>query len=112
MKFDVVLVGGGAVGTASAYAMARVGLNVALIERDTHVGRGASRGTACLATASHAERLASPEALREAVHFLRDPRGALAIRPSPELVFWLARFVTNALRRREAHSGTTLLQSM
>jgi glycine/D-amino acid oxidase-like deaminating enzyme len=107
---DIAIIGAGAIGTAAAYELARAGASVQLIEREQQVGRGASWGTACLVTTSHAERLANPGALREAIRFLPDPAGPLAIRPRPRILPWLVRFAANAVRQADADDATRHLR--
>jgi D-amino-acid dehydrogenase len=106
---EVVVVGAGAIGVAVAFELARAGRDVLVLDR-VGVGAGASAGTACLVTPSHAERLANPGALREGLQFLRDPAGPLVLRPSVRVAPWLARFTVGALRRGAAAQGTDVLR--
>jgi D-amino-acid dehydrogenase len=109
---DLVVVGGGAIGVAAAYALARDGHDVLLLERGA-VGHGASSGTACLVTPSHSERMASPAALREGLRALPDPTGPFSLRPTPRLLPWLVRFTAAALQgRATVGAGTDLLRRM
>jgi D-amino-acid dehydrogenase len=110
LSAEVAVVGGGAVGVAAALELARAGHDVLLIERGAAVGAGASAGTACLVTPSHAERLANPAALREGLRFLLDPAGPLVVRPSLKVAPWLARFAAAAVQSRAARSGTDALR--
>ncbi|WP_028064189.1 NAD(P)/FAD-dependent oxidoreductase [Solirubrobacter soli] len=106
---EIAVIGAGAIGASVALQLALAGREVLLLDRG-EVGRGASAGTACLLTASHAERLANPHALLEGLRFLADPEGPLAIRPQPRLLPWLTRFAAAAVRSRAAHAGSALLQ--
>jgi D-amino-acid dehydrogenase len=106
---EIAVVGAGAIGAAAALQLAVAGREVLLLDRG-EVGRGASAGTACLITPSHAERLANPQALLEGIRFLPDPAGPLAIRPRLKLLPWLTRFTAAAVRPGAAHDGTALLR--
>jgi D-amino-acid dehydrogenase len=107
----IVVIGGGAIGAAAAYALARDGQDVVVLERDA-IGMGATAGTACMVTASHAERMAAPSTLREGLRYLPDPSGPLSLRPRPGLLPWLARFTAASLRGRDAREGTALLRRL
>ena len=108
---EIVVIGAGAIGASAAYALARDGHDVALLERGA-IGMGASAGTACMVTASHAERMATAATLLEGIRFLPDPSGPLSLRPRPRLVPWLARFAAASLRTRDAHAGTVLIREL
>ncbi len=107
---EVVVVGAGAIGASAALQLALDRREVLLLDRGA-VGHGASAGTACLITPSHAERLANRGALVEGIRFLPDPSGPLSIRPSLRLAPWLARFTIASLRQRAAEDGTSVLRS-
>ena len=106
---DIAVVGAGAIGASAALQLALAGREVLLLDRGA-VGQGASAGTACLVTPSHAERLANPEALKEGIRFLTDPAGPLAIRPRVKLLPWLARFTAASVRHGVSHAGTDVLR--
>jgi D-amino-acid dehydrogenase len=106
---EIAVIGAGAIGASAALQLALAGREVLLLDRG-EVGRGASAGTACLITPSHAERLANPQALKEGIRFLPDPAGPLSIRPKLGLMPWLTRFTAAAVRGGAAHSGTELLR--
>lgn len=106
---EIAVVGAGAIGASAALQLALAGREVLLLDRGA-VGQGASAGTACLITPSHAERLANPEALKEGIRFLTDPAGPLAIRPNLRLLPWLARFTAASVRGGVSHAGTDVLR--
>jgi D-amino-acid dehydrogenase len=107
---EVVVVGAGAIGASAAYALARNEHEVVVLERGA-VGMGASSGTACMVTASHAERMATRAMLLEGIRFLPDPAGPFSLRPRPRLLPWLARFTVASLTG-DAQAGTALLRRL
>jgi D-amino-acid dehydrogenase len=110
-RAGTVVIGGGAIGIAVALELVREGIDVLVLERD-RIGEGATAGTAGMVTASHAERMANPSALMEGVRALPNPAGPLALRPTPRVVPWLARFTRASLDRGGARRGTDLLVSL
>lgn len=108
---EVAVIGGGAVGLSCAYALASAGVDVLVLERQ-HVGAGASAGTACMVSASHAERTASPASLREGLRYLLDPKAPLKLRPRPGELGWVARFTRASLDGDGAEEGTALLRRL
>lgn len=90
---DVVVVGAGAVGLATAVALARAGRQVRVLERDA-VGAGTSHGNCGTLTPSHAPPLAAPGVLWQALRWSLDPASPLYMRPGldPALWGWLLRF--------------------
>lgn len=104
---DVVVVGAGAIGAATAYELARRGASVTVLER-SHVAAGCSYGNAGLISPSHTEALASPAALRDGVAWLARRDSPFHLRPRPSLLPWLARFGAASLPRRSAAATATL----
>jgi D-amino-acid dehydrogenase len=104
---DVVVVGAGAIGAATAYELARRGAAVTLLERSS-VASGCSYGNAGLISPSHTEALANPAALRAGVAWLARRDSPFHVRPRPSLLPWLARFGAASLPRRSAAATATL----
>ena len=90
---DVLVIGAGIVGVASALRLQREGRDVLLIDRE-QVAAQASRGNAGALAFTDILPLASPGILRKAPRWLLDPLGPLTIRPGylPQLAPWLFRF--------------------
>jgi len=88
----VVVVGGGVVGVSCAYALAREGLAVVLLERE-HVAAGASHGNAGTVSAGHPP-LNRPGRITQAITQMLDAKSPLYLPPrwDPELWRWLLTF--------------------
>lgn len=93
-RADVVVIGGGIVGIASAEAMARRGMKVTVIDRG-EIGRCCSYGNAGWLTPCFAVPLPMPGMLGTAMKWLLDPESPLFIQPSlkPSVMRWLLRFL-------------------
>lgn len=105
---DVVVIGGGAVGTSVALGLARRGAAVTLLERGPTVAAGCSAGNAGVVGAAQVVPLASPDALREGVASLLRRHAPFALKARPEIVPWLARFAAAARPARHAASAAVL----
>lgn len=93
---DVVVIGGGAVGACCAYALAREGRSVLLLERD-ELCAGSSWGNSGLLTTSACAPEAAPGVMGQAARWLIDRDGPFRLRPRPDPRFlrWLWRFRAN-----------------
>ncbi|MBL8832535.1 MAG: FAD-binding oxidoreductase [Rhodospirillales bacterium] len=99
-RVDVAVLGGGAVGLASAFALAEAGREVALF--DPAPGKGASFGNAGGITPGWVAPTAMPSTIRALPRMLVDPLSPLAIRPAYllKLLPWLLGFAAAALPAR------------
>lgn len=108
---DVLVVGGGAIGAASAFELARRGARVTLLERGSQLAAGCSAGNAGLICPSHAYPLAGPAALRSGVRWMLRRDSPLYVRPRPAILPWLARFAAACTPAR-ADVGMQLIRSL
>ncbi|HEY4173888.1 MAG TPA: FAD-binding oxidoreductase [Rhodopila sp.] len=93
---QVVVIGGGVVGLASAIELLRDGHAVTIVEPGTPGGeQAASYGNGTLLNPSSVVPMSSPGLWKKVPGFLLDPLGPLTIRWSylPRLLPWLRRFV-------------------
>ena len=102
MEPDVVIVGGGAIGAASALELARGGASVTLLERGPHLAAGCSAGNAGLICPSHSVPIANPAALRDGLRWMLRPDSPFYLRPRPGVLPWLARFARASTATRSA----------
>jgi D-amino-acid dehydrogenase len=86
-RIDVLVIGGGAIGVASAHELARRGAEVVVLEAREVLGAECSYGNAGLVAPSHCIPLARPGLVGRILGWLR-PGGAVYIKPSlaPEVL--------------------------
>ncbi|KAF1690432.1 NAD(P)/FAD-dependent oxidoreductase [Pseudoxanthomonas taiwanensis] len=97
---DVLILGGGAIGLATALALLEAGRGVRVLEA-AQVGRATSFGNCGTITPSHAPPLAAPGVPARALRWMLAPDAPLYIRPrfDPALWRWLLRFARRCNRR-------------
>ncbi|MGZ3786303.1 MAG: NAD(P)/FAD-dependent oxidoreductase [Bdellovibrio sp.] len=93
-KNDILIIGGGIIGTACAYELSQRGAKVTLIDKGD-IGYGCSYGNAGWVTPCFAMPLPMPGMLLKSIGWLMDPGSPLYIKPSmdPVLFKWLFRFL-------------------
>lgn len=93
MTKTIGVIGAGIVGVVTASFLQRAGFDVFLVECDAP-GKGTSFGNAGCLNGSSVVPMSMPGTIRSVPHWLSDPLGPLAIRPSylPTLGPWLIRF--------------------
>lgn len=84
---DVIVVGAGAIGLATALALRAHGRQVRVIERG-RVGAATSHGNCGTITPSHAPPLAAPGVPLRALRWMLDPRAPLYVRTRLDPVLW------------------------
>ncbi len=105
MTQKAVVIGGGAIGVASAYYLERSGWHVTVVDSGD-IGRGCSYGNACLVTASHSHPIAGPGVISQALRWMLRKDSPFYVRPrlDPELLRWAWRF-RQYCNRGAAESG-------
>lgn len=111
-EFDVLVVGGGIIGTSIAAEVARRGARVALIDKNT-VGRGCSYGNAGWMTPCFSMPLPMPGMLLKSMKWLLNPESPLYIRPSlsTDLAAWLWHFM-KAMNETQARRAVETLVAL
>jgi len=101
LKSDVLIVGGGVIGLASAYELSRAGASVILIDK-SDPGYGCSYGNAGWITPCFSMPLPMPGMLLKSIGWLTDPESPLYIKPefSMTLFRWLLRFLLSMNRKQ------------
>lgn len=97
---DVIIIGGGVIGLASALALLDAGRSVRVIDAG-RVGCGSSHGNCGTLTPSHAAPLAAPGAIAKALRWMLTPDAPFYLKPrfDPALWAWLARFAARCNAR-------------
>lgn len=91
--FDALIIGGGVIGLACAYYLAKAGRKVGILEKDT-VGSGASHGNCGLVVTSHAVPLCAPGAIRHEMSRMLRGTSPLYIKAGRDMgrFLWLLKF--------------------
>jgi D-amino-acid dehydrogenase len=99
---SVIVVGAGVVGMATAYALARRGVAVTVIDRREAPGCEASFANGAQLSYAYTDALASPSLLRHVPGIVLGLDPATRLRPSldPGYLVWLLRFLRNAAAGR------------
>src|SRR5499426_2409933 len=90
-----LVLGGGIVGVATAYFLARAGHEVTILEEKAGLGLEASAGNAGIIAPGHSFAWASPKAPAMLYRSLRGDETAIRVRPAPDprLYLWGLRFL-------------------
>lgn len=93
MARRAVVIGGGAIGVASAHYLYHSGWEVTLVERG-EIGHGCSYGNACLIVPSHSHPLPGPGVIRQAIRWMAQKDSPFYVRPrlDPGLLRWAWQF--------------------
>ncbi len=105
---DVLVVGGGAIGVCCALELAAGGASVTLLERGAALGAGCSSGSAGLICPGHSAPIATPAALRAGLSYLTRPDSPFYLRPRPQLLPWLGRYVAACTPGRARRAATVI----
>ncbi len=106
MTPDIIVIGGGIIGTSCALALQQAGQRVLLLDREAP-GAGASSGNAGHIATEQVFPLASTDILLQLPKMLGDPLGPLRIdwRYLPQITPWMLKLIYNM--RPEAHLRST-----
>ncbi len=103
---NVIIIGGGIIGLASAHFLQQAGIQVCVIDRD-EIGKGCSHGNCGLICPDHIMPLSRPGALRKGLSAMFKSNGPLSIKPGLNfrLWNWLFSFARNCNERDMLESG-------
>ena len=102
MPATAAVIGAGLAGIATAYALARRGVEVTLIERQAAPGLGASYANGAQLSWLYTDALASPRVLRQLPRLALGLDEAFRLKPSadPAFIRWLLQFLRNCTTAR------------
>jgi D-amino-acid dehydrogenase len=108
----VVIVGGGAVGLATAYALQREGHSITLLDRD-QPGQACSLHNAGLLVPSHFVPMAHPGVISQGMKWMLNPESPFYIKPrlDRELISWVWNFRKSSTQAH-VHQSMTLLRDL
>ncbi|MBP1775625.1 MAG: amino acid dehydrogenase, partial [candidate division NC10 bacterium] len=108
----VVIVGGGAVGLATAYALQREGHSITLLDRD-QPGQACSLHNAGLLVPSHFVPMAHPGVISQGMKWMLNPESPFYIKPrlDRELISWVWNFRKSSTQAH-VHRSMTLLRDL
>nr|WP_058834189.1 FAD-dependent oxidoreductase [Luteimonas abyssi] len=84
---DVLIVGGGVIGLASALALLETGRRVRVLEAGL-AGRGSSHGNCGTITPSHAAPLTAPGTIRKVLGWMLTPDAPFYVKPRVDMAMW------------------------
>jgi len=110
MTRRAIVIGGGGIGVASGYYLARAGWDVTLIDRG-EIGHGCSFANACLIVPSHSDPIPGPGVIGQTLRWMgrRDSPFYLRPRLDPGLLRWSLRFRRYCNARAASHGFHALL---
>lgn len=112
MAGKAIVIGGGAIGVASAYYLGQSGWRVTVIDSG-EIGRGCSYGNLCLITPCHSSPIPGPGVIAQAVRWMLKGDSPFYIRPShvPKLIGWGLSF-RRYCTKEAAHKGFDALMKL
>lgn len=111
-KFDVVILGAGVVGIATAYFALRQGKSVCIVDRRSAAGLETSFANGGQISVSHAEPWANPSAPLKVLKWLFDREAPLLFRPRFDIYqwLWIAQFMVDCLPHRANRHTTEIVK--
>lgn len=112
LKCDVVVLGAGVVGISTAYALARRGLDVILVDREGGPARGTSFANGAQLSYDYSDTMGSPAMLRKLPGLIlgADPLFRLKFRADPAFLRWGLAFLRNSTAKHQRGGTLSTLQ--
>ncbi|MFT6178258.1 MAG: D-amino-acid dehydrogenase [Akkermansiaceae bacterium] len=110
MPKEILIVGGGVVGLATAHYLTQAGHSVRLIERDPSLSQSCSTGNAGMIVPSHFIPLAAPGVITQGLKWMFNPKSPFFLRPrlSPSLARWIYLFAKHSTKKHVSNTQELL----
>jgi len=104
--YDAIIIGGGLMGTATLYELAKRGKNCVLLEAASGLGEGASFANGGMITPSMPDPWNGPGVAQHLMASFFDPHSPIKLRPSaiPGLMRWGLEFLWHSSPKRHRHA--------
>ena len=111
-KTEILVIGGGAIGTCSAFYLNEQGREVMVVEKGD-ICSGSSYGNAGMIVPSHSVPLAAPGVIAKGIKWMFNPESPFYIKPrfSVELLSWLWQF-RKACSKARMHQSIPVIQKL
>ncbi|MDX2074552.1 MAG: D-amino acid dehydrogenase [Alphaproteobacteria bacterium] len=108
----ILVLGSGLLGVTSAYALAKRGFDVTVIDRKATSGAETSFANGGQLSYSHAEPWANPTVTRHLLKFILDPNSPLVLRPRADraMIKWGLQFLQNCSEKRARVNCVNILR--
>ncbi|NBO95810.1 MAG: FAD-dependent oxidoreductase, partial [Betaproteobacteria bacterium] len=108
---QLLIIGGGVTGITAAYALAKLGIKVTVLERHRYPAMETSFANGGQLSASNAEVWNHPATILKAIKWMLKPDAPLLVNPRPtwHKLSWFAEFMSNIPKYRENTIQTAAL---